>query len=239
MSIRIGTLSLISLCLACGPSAKQVLDATRELSVEVCDPSGGPFTLDITNPFLPYPEGGVWVLEGGGDRVQITVLPDTEVVAGVTTRVVEEREWEGGELVEVSRNFVVQAPDGSVCYYGEDVDDYAGGEISGHGGAWRAGEGNAAPGILMPARPEVGISYKQEVSPGSAEDAGAIVGMGETVKVPAGTFTDTLSVLDVNPMKGEVDPKYYARGVGMIVDESLKLTEYTGGGLGPPPAAVP
>ena len=37
----------------------------------------------------------------------------------------------------------------------------------------------------------------------------------------------------------EVDPKYYARGVGMIVDEALKLTEYTGGGLSPPPAAAP
>jgi hypothetical protein len=186
----------------------QVLEGKRELSVQVCDPSGGPFALEITNPFLPYPVGGVWVFEGGGERLQITVLPDTEVVAGVTTRVVEEREWEGDDLVEVSRNFVVQAPDGSVCYYGEDVDDYENGQISGHGGA-------------------VGVTYKQEVSPGSAEDAGAIVDMGETVKVPAGTFTDTLSILDVNPMKGEVDPKYYARGVGMIVDESLKLTQYT------------
>ncbi|MEN8184749.1 MAG: hypothetical protein ABFS46_19685 [Myxococcota bacterium] len=205
----------------------KVLEGTRELSVEVCDPSGGPFSLDITNPFLPYPEGGRWVLEGGGDRVQITVLSDTEVVAGVTTRVVEEREWEGGELVEVSRNFVVQAPDGSVCYYGEEVDDYDDGKISGHGGAWRAGEGNAKPGILMAGRPEVGISHKLEVSPGSAEDAAAVVAIGDSVTVPAGTFTDTLSVLDVNPLHNEVDPKHYARGIGMIVDEKLELIEYT------------
>jgi hypothetical protein len=196
MHIRIATIGLVFLCVSCGPSAMQVLEGKRELSVQVCDPSGGPFALEITNPFLPYPVGGVWVFEGGGERLQITVLPDTEVVAGVTTRVVEEREWEGDDLVEVSRNFVVQAPDGSVCYYGEDVDDYENGQISGHGGAWRAGQGNASPGIVMPG-------------------------------VPAGTFTDTLSILDVNPMKGEVDPKYYARGVGMIVDESLKLTQYT------------
>lgn len=218
----------LGLALACGgsPSAKKVLEGTRELSVETCDPSKGPFSLDITNPFLPFPVGGRWVLEGGGDRVVISVLPDTEVVAGITTRVVEEREWEDGELVEVSRNFVVQAPDGSVCYYGEDVDDYEDGEISGHGGAWRAGQGGAKPGILMPAKPEVGISHKQEVAEGAA-DAAVVVAMGETVKVPAGTFTDTLSVLDVNPLDNEVDPKNYARGVGMIVDESLELVEYT------------
>jgi hypothetical protein len=229
MSIRtvVAGLVVVGVSVGCGQSPEQVLEGTRELSVAVCDPSGGPFSLDIDNPYLPYPEGAVWVLEGGGDKVQITVLPETEVVAGVTTRVLEEREWEGGELVEVSRNFVVQAPDGTVCYYGEDVDDYEDGEISGHGGAWRAGQGNASPGIVMPAKPEKGVTYKQEVAPGSAEDAGVIVGMGESVKVPAGAFTDTLSVLDVNPMKGEVDPKYYARGVGMIVDESLKLTEYT------------
>ena len=50
------------------------------------------------------------------------MLDDTEVVAGIETRVVEEKEWEDGEVIEVSRNFFVQAPDGTVCYYGEDVD---------------------------------------------------------------------------------------------------------------------
>jgi hypothetical protein len=193
--------------------------------VAVCDPSAGPFSLDITNPYLPYPEGRSWVLASDDERVKITVLSDTEVVAGVTTRVVEEREWEDDELVEISRNFVVQAPDGSVCYYGEDVDDYEDGEISGHAGVWRAGVDGAKPGILMPGKPEVGISYQQEVSEGKAEDAGVIVGMGATVETPAGTFTDTLSAMDVNPLSNEVDPKHYARGVGMIVDEDMKLVE--------------
>lgn len=69
-------------------------------------------------------------------RVQIAVLPDTEVIAGVETRVVEEREWLDGNLVEISRNCVAQASDGTVCYFGEDVDDYRNGIVSGHAGGW-------------------------------------------------------------------------------------------------------
>ena len=148
----------------------EILANSRSLSLDVCDPAGGPFSLEITNGFLPYPEGARWVLESDDERVQITVLADTEVVAGVTTRVVEERQWEGGELIEVSRNFVAQAPDGSVCFFGEDVDDYEDGEISGHTGGWRAGVAGAMPGILMAAQPEVGTSHAQESSPGKAED---------------------------------------------------------------------
>jgi hypothetical protein len=216
------------LALACanGQQAAQVLANSRPMSLDVCDPATGTFSLEIDNPFLPYPEGAVWVLASEDERVQISVLPDTEVVAGVTTRVVEEREWEDGELVEVSRNFVVQAADGSVCYFGEDVDDYEDGKISGHGGAWRAGVNGARPGILMAGRPEIGISHAQEASPGAAEDASVVVGMGETVTVPAGTFTDTLSTLDVNPLANELDEKRYARGVGLIRDEAMLLLEY-------------
>jgi hypothetical protein len=163
-------------------------------------------------------------LEGGGERVQITVLDETVVVAGVTTRVVEEREWAGDSLAEVSRNFVAQAADGSVCYFGEEVDDYRGGEVVGHSGAWMAGENDARPGILMPGNPEVGTSHYQEVAPGVAEDAAIIIEIGGSFTTPAGTFDDTMEVHDVDPLGGGVDPKRYARGVGLIMDEGLVLT---------------
>ena len=79
----------------------------------------------------------------------------------------------------------------------------------------------------MPANPEVGTSHKQEIAPGTAEDSSVIVALGERVTVPAGTFTDTLSVQDVNPIDDEVDEKRYGRDVGLLVDESLLLIEYT------------
>ena len=218
---------------ACGANAaERALEDATMMDVSICDPSGGPFSLEITNPYLPLLPGQQTVLEGPDGsrtgRVQITVLDDVEIVAGVTTRVVEEREWIDDQLVEVSRNYFVQAPDGSVCYYGEEVDDYKDGELAGHGGAWRVGEGGALPGILMPGDPIVGVAYAQEIAPGVAEDAAIIMEVGVPFDAPAGAFADTLVTQDVDPIGGGVDPKRYARGVGLIVDEQLVLTSFSG-----------
>ena len=63
--------------------------------------------------------------EGAAVHLVITPLDQTEDVAGVATRVMEERESQDGVLIEVSWNFLAQTPDGTVCYFGEDVDLYS------------------------------------------------------------------------------------------------------------------
>ncbi len=193
---------------------------TNELDIAVCDPAHGPFSLTIDNPFLPLPVGMLQVLEDSSNKVQISVLNQTERVAGITTRVVEEREWKNGTLVEVARNFFVQAPDGTVCYYGENVDEYRGGQIVGHAGAWRAG-GQNQPGIIMPAHPTVGQTYQQESAPSVANDRAEHVAIGESYTTPAGTFHDVLRVNE-NPSSS----KWYARGIGLIFDDGAQLTKY-------------
>lgn len=57
-----------------------------------------------------------------------------------------EQEWADGVLIEVSHNFYAQAVDGTVCYFGEDVDIFEGGTVS-HDGAWRADAAGNRPGI--------------------------------------------------------------------------------------------
>ena len=51
--------------------------------------------------------GYQWTFEGKEDgkaaKLVITVLPETVTVGSVATRVVEEREWQGGQLVSVRR----------------------------------------------------------------------------------------------------------------------------------------
>jgi hypothetical protein len=205
-----------------------VAQPTDELDISVCDPSAGPFSPDITHPYLPYAVGHVLVLKGVEDgvsvRVQIRVLDKTEVVAGVTTRVVVERAWEDGELHEVAWNYFAQAPDGTVCYYGEDVNFYEDGQVVSHEGSWRAGEGDNLPGIIMPAEPAVGMSYAQEVAPGISEDRAEIISIGERVTVPAGTYRKTLLTLETSPLDpGAESFKIYAPGVGLIVDDVLEL----------------
>ncbi|MEQ9618925.1 MAG: hypothetical protein RIG61_07095 [Deltaproteobacteria bacterium] len=201
-------------------------------SIAVCDPDAGPFSLVIDNGFFPLVVGTETVLEGEDDegtelRIEITVLDETEVVAGVTTRVVEEAEFEDGEVVEISRNFYAQAPDGTVCYFGEDVDDFEDGVVVSHDGEWRAGEDGNLPGIIMPADPQVGDIFQQEAAPGIAEDQAEVVALGEVIDVPAGIFSDTVSTLDCNPLEdGAMDEKVYVFGIGLAIDEDAELTEF-------------
>jgi len=200
------------------------------VNISVCDAgAGGPFSLTIDNGFFPAVVGSQNVIEGEDDqgviiRVEITVLDETEEVADVTTRVVEEREFEDGELVEVSRNFFAQAPDGTVCYFGEDVDNIEDGVVVDNEGSWRAGENGSVPGIIMPADPQVGMIFMQEGAPGVAEDQAEVIALGETITVPAGTFSDTLTTEDCNPLEdGARDQKVYIRGIGLAIDEDAEL----------------
>lgn len=204
------------------------------MDIGACSPTGE-FTSDVDNPFFPLPVGHRLVLEGseqGQDvLVRITVLDETEVVAGVETRVVEEYEEIGGRPVEVSRNFFAQAADNTVCYFGEEVDMLdASGNVTSHQGAWRAGDDGAQPGIFMPAAPEVGQAYQQEIAPGVAEDQAQVTALGEATTVPAGSFDDTVTMVDLDPLGGGRDTKVYARAVGLVVDGPARLTGWGDGG---------
>jgi len=202
------------------------------LDISVCDPDAGPFSLTIDNEWFPLVAGTQLVLEGVDDgetiRVEIDVLDETQDVDGVTTRVVTETEYEDGELVEVSFNWFAQAPDGTVCYFGEDVDIYEDGDVVSHDGAWKAGEDGAQAGIIMPGEPEVGQVFYQEYYPGHAMDSSEIAAFGEAIDVPAGLFEDTLTALDYNELEGECEGerKVYVRGIGLAIDEEAELVSY-------------
>ena len=216
-----------SLVVACGATTFE-----ENFDVSVCSHTAGPFSATITNPYFPLAPGTRWVLEGteGGTSVklEITVKDQPTVIAGVPTRVMEERETQGGILVEVSQNFFAQTGDGTVCYFGEDVDIYQGGVVTSHEGQWRAGTGNAEAGVFMPATPALGMKFRQEIAPGVAEDRVEITAVGESVTVPFGTFTQTIKFRETTPLEpGSVSTKYYARTVGQLVDDVVRLTSKT------------
>ena len=78
-----------------------------------------------TNSFITMQPGRILKLTHGIDTLTVTILPDTQVIDGVTTGVLEERETKKGQLVEVSRNFMAtDKMTGDVYYFGEDVDIY-------------------------------------------------------------------------------------------------------------------
>lgn len=180
------------------------------------------------NPFFILEPGWQMVYEGGNERLVITVLDETRVIDGVETRLVEERETKSGQIVEVSRNFfAISRRTNGVFYFGEEVDLYRDGEVAGHEGAWVAGVGGARFGLMMPGQPLLGARYYQEIAPEVAMDRAEIVGLDATVKCPAGNFEHCLKVEETTPLEaGEKEYKYYAAGIGMVQDGSLKLLRY-------------
>lgn len=179
------------------------------------------------NPYFILEPGYRLELAGGSRQLVITVLDETPVVSNVETRVVEERESENGELVEVSRNFfAISQRTNSVFYFGEAVDKYKDGKITGHEGSWTAGYNNARFGLMMPGMPLLLARYYQEISLGVAQDRAEIVGVSEDVTTPAGEFQRVLKVRETTPLvPAQREYKYYAWGVGLIQDGDLRLVK--------------
>jgi len=164
----------------------------------------------------------------GSELVVISVLDETEMVDGVETRVIEEREYEDGELAEISRNFFAMAEEtGDVFYFGEDVDYYEDGEVVRHDGEWRAGTDGARPGLYMPDKPVVGMKYHMEVAPNVAMDRAEIFDTDATVETPKGTFDNVLVVTESSPLEPDDESyKRYAPKVGMIFDDGLEVYKH-------------
>ncbi len=179
-------------------------------------------------PFFILEPGFRIVLEDDETKVQITVTNETRKVAGVTTRVVEEREWKDGELYEVAANyFAICDKTKDVFYFGEEVDFYENGKIVRHDGAWLAGKDGAKAGMIMSGAPRPGMKYYQEIAPGVAMDRAEIIRTDEVCETPAGTFKGCMRVKEgtaLNPF--EVEYKFYVPNIGIIGDEDLRLTKY-------------
>jgi hypothetical protein len=164
----------------------------------------------------------------GSEFVVISVLEDTEMVDGIETRVIEEREFLNGELVEISRNFFAMAAETSdVFYFGEDVDYYEDGEVVRHDGEWRAGVDDARAGLYMSANPVVGMKYYMEVAPNVAMDRAEIFQTNAAVDWRKGTLDNCLVVTESSPLEPDDESyKRYAPDVGMIYDDGLSLYKY-------------
>jgi hypothetical protein len=228
------------------------LAALLALPAEALGQSGGAFTQSFAlqdcewsntgaNPYFILEPGRRLVYEGEDDGVQkrviITVLDATRPVTldiggesrTVVTRIVEEREFEDGVLVERSRNFfAICAPTNDVFYFGETVNIYEPGEPISHDGAWLAGRDGAQPGIIMPGRFLLGARYHQERAPGIAMDRAEHTRIGLTVDTPLGTFKGCVEVIETSPLEpGAESIKVYCRGIGLVVDDTVRLVEIT------------
>ena len=142
------------------------------------------FSTRIDNPYWPMSPGSRWISREREDghvfRVSVTVTRKTKVVSsGVRARVVHDIVTEKGRLVENTYDWYAQDEAGSVWYLGEDTKAYEPGKPVSTKGSWEDGVDGARRGIAMPARPRVGLSYRQEYYKGKAEDQGRVLSLSQ------------------------------------------------------------
>jgi hypothetical protein len=179
---------------------------------------------EITNPWLPLASLKQDVLEGKEGtkelRIERTLKPEIRKTFKVGKQtvevlVMEDREFEGGKLSEITLDYFAQADDGTVYYMGEDVDEYKNGKVVGHSGAWLYGKQTKVPGLLMPGNPKVGDKFRSEDVPKITTEDNEVMSLTETVTVPAGTYENCLKIKEVLS-DGAIEYKYYAKGVGCV-----------------------
>lgn len=182
------------------------------------------FTLNSFNKYFSIAPGTKTVYEGksedGKERVEVLVTNSTKTILGVKTRVIRDKAWVDGELVEDTRDYLVQNKNGDIWYFGEDVDNYENGKIVDHKGSWLAGKDNAKPGIWVKNDPKVGETYRQEFLKGVAEDQATVVRINETVTTPFGKFENCLRTKDFSKLEPAiVEYKFYCPEVKNTVLE--------------------
>jgi hypothetical protein len=184
------------------------------------------FTAHIDNPWWPMRVGSRWIYRetdpaGANQRVVVTVTQRTKKIAnGITARVVHDVVTEDGEFVEVTDDWYAQDECGNIWYLGEATKEYENGKVVSREGSFEAGVDGAQAGVIMPAKPTVGLSYRQEYYAGHAEDTAAVVSLGEQAEVPFGYFEKgrVLMTRDLNRLEPKIlEFKFYARGIGPIL----------------------
>jgi hypothetical protein len=215
---------------ACGSDGNGGSDASSDLpqGSEPVNLDPADFTTQIDNPYWPMAPGNRWVYretdtEGIVQRVVVTVTDKTKRIAnGVEARVVHDVVTEGGQPVEVTDDWYAQDGDGNIWYLGEKTTEYSNGKPQSTAGSFEAGVDGAQPGIVMPANPQPGTTYRQEYYAGEAEDTGEIVSIVEQAEVPAGHYQDVEMIKDLNPLEPKIlEFKFYARDVGPVLAVSV------------------
>ena len=226
LAVPLAIAALAQLTLACGGD---------DNGAPVIDPGDGGnyqpavdaarFLPRIDNPYLPFKPGAKWAYESddGSERVEVEVLDETRTIMGITATVVRDRNTEDGELVEETFDWYAQDMDGNVWYLGEDSKEYEDGKVKSSGGSWEAGVNGALPGIIMLASPTVDRAYRQEYLKGEAEDMAQVLRLDGSATAPFGKYDNLLVTEEWTPLEAKVvENKYYARDVGLIMEETVK-----------------
>jgi hypothetical protein len=206
---------------ACGGSDSSLPQGGEPVKLDPKD-----FTSRVDNPYWPMARGSRWVYretdaEGNVSRVEVTVMDKAKRILAIDALVVHDVLTEDGEVKEDTYDWYAQDADGNLWYLGEDTKEYDNGKVSTEG-SWEAGVDGAQPGVLVPADPKPGLTFRQEYYKGQAEDSAEVLRLDAKAKVPFGAFDHLLQTKEFTPLEPKlVEQKFYARGVGPVLARTV------------------
>ena len=210
---------------------KLIVSIAVAVAVGGCGSSDHPkqrWSATVDNPWFPLEPGTVLVYRGVKDgkpsRDVVTVAHATKTIQGVPCAVVTDLLYEKGTLEERTTDWYAQDSAGNVWYYGEKTAElYPDGRVKTTAGSWQSGVRGAQAGIYMPADPHVGQSARQEYFKGQAEDHFRVRTLPARVKTPAASSSSALLTEEWTPLEpGVIDHKYYVRGIGTVLEQTVK-----------------
>jgi hypothetical protein len=191
-------------------------------------PAGTRFASSVDNPWFPLKPGTTLVYRGVKDgkpsRDVVTVEHATRTIEGVRCTVVKDLLYESGKLEERTTDWYAQDVAGNVWYFGEETAElYPDGRVKSTSGTWLSGVKGAQAGIYLPANPRVGQTGRQEYYKGQAEDHYRVKSLTTAVRTPGASSSRALLTEEWTPLEpGVIDHKYYVRGVGTALEQTVK-----------------
>jgi hypothetical protein len=155
-------------------------------------------------------------------RVEETVRPHAEQVAGIDVTIVDVADYHNGALHDTTADYFAQGVDGTVYYLGERVNEYEHGTIVNHEGTWLSGESGYLPGVFMPADPVVGDTFAPEHASDTVVEQSTVIAVEQSITTVAGTFERCVVMKEISFPKGATEEKTYCPGIGLVREESTR-----------------
>ena len=175
----------------------------------------------ITNPLFPISQLRSAILSGRVDdkpfHTETTLLTETRIIEWtegetVETLVSQYVAYLDGRMEEAALDFYAQADDGSVWYFGEEVNEYRDGTVFSTEGTWLAGR-DGPPAMIMPGDPRIGDVHRPENIPGVAFEEVEIKTVDKTVAGPTGAVQGAIVGRELHD-DGSYSDKIFAPGFG-------------------------
>jgi hypothetical protein len=199
------------------------------------DPGSFSDPTNIDNEWFPLVPGRKLVLKGLADgrhhRVVFIATDLTKVINGVRTRVMWNRDYQSGRLVESELAFFAQDDNGNVWNLGKYPEEYENGQFTGAANTWIAGIADAEGGLHMPGEPEVGgPEYLQGIAPEiDFLDCEKVIAKdeGDALCVPLDCYDHILITEERSPLDAGSghQRKYHAKDVGIVQITSVEDPE--------------